>query len=234
MTRLYGRAWRGRRVRDTVPGGHWKMLTVLGAMDHTGMLGAMTVEAATDTEVFLAFLDHVLCPRLRPGHVVVMDNLSAHKVPGVRERIEARGARLLYLPPYSPDLNPIEKAWAKLKQGLRRLAARTLDSLQQAITDLLPTLSSHDASAWLRLRFGDTPIGKMLLEPVHDLRSRSTRKARRTMWRLELSVRSQFFQSLRHFSSQANDRSTIHLCGMTAKVWSSLRFAICTVAPRLC
>lgn len=79
MTRLYGRAERGQRVEDTVPGGHWKMLTVLGAMDHTGMLATMTVEAATDREVFLAYLDHVLCPKLRPGHVVVMDNLSARQ-----------------------------------------------------------------------------------------------------------------------------------------------------------
>lgn len=109
MTRTYARAARGQRVHDTVPGGHWKMLTILGAMDHTGMLAAMTVEAATDREVFLAYLDEVLCPKLRPGHVVVMDNLSAHKVDGVRQRIEARGASVLYLPPYSPDLNPIEK-----------------------------------------------------------------------------------------------------------------------------
>ena len=119
MTRLYARAPGGRRVHDAVPGGHWKMLTILGAMDHTGMLAAMTVEAATDREVFLAYLEEVLCPKLRPGHVVVMDNLSAHKIDGVRERIEACGAQVLYLPPYSPDLNPIEKAWSKLKTALR-------------------------------------------------------------------------------------------------------------------
>ncbi len=83
MTRLYARAERGERVHDAVPGGHWKMLTILGAMDHNGMLAAMTVEAATDRDVFLAYLDEVLCPKLRSGHVVVMDNLSAHKVDGV-------------------------------------------------------------------------------------------------------------------------------------------------------
>lgn len=154
MTRLYARAPRGQRVHGTVPGGHWKMLTILGAMDHTGMLAVMTVEAATDREVFLTYLDQVLCPKLRPGHVVVMDNLSAHKVEGVRERIEQRGARLLYLPPYSPDLNPIEKAWAKLKQCLRTAAARSTEILQQAVADALPKLSPQDASAWLRLRFG--------------------------------------------------------------------------------
>ena len=155
MTRLYARAWGGRRVHDTVPGGHWKMLTILGAMDHTGMLAAMTIEAATDREVFLGYLDEVLCPKLRPGHVVIMDNLSAHKVGGVRQRIEARGASLLYLPPYSPDLNPIEKAWSKLKQGLRAAEARTVDHLQAAIANLLPTLTANDAQAWFRLRYGD-------------------------------------------------------------------------------
>jgi len=151
MTRLYARAPRGVRVHDAVPGGHWKMLTIVGAMDHTGMLAAMTVEAATDREVFLAYLDQVLCPKLRPGHVVVMDNLSTHKVSGVRERIEACGASLLYLPPYSPDLNPIEKAWAKLKQGLRAIAPRSVHTLDQAITQLLPSITAQDAKAWFGL-----------------------------------------------------------------------------------
>ncbi len=131
------------------------MLTILGAMNHTGMLAAMTIEAATDREVFLGYLDEVLCPKLRPGHVVVMDNLSAHKVDGVRQRIEACGASLLYLPPYSPDLNPIERAWSKLKQALRATQARTVDHLHTAVADVLPTLSANDAIAWFRLRFGD-------------------------------------------------------------------------------
>jgi transposase len=155
MTRLYGRAMRGDRVQDTVPGGHWKMLTILGALNHTGILAAMTVEAATDREVFLAYLDQMLCPKLRPGHVVVMDNLSAHKVDGVRQRIEARGASVLYLPPYSPDLNPIEKAWSKLKTALRAEGARTVDTLHSAVANLLPTLTANDAQAWFRLRFGN-------------------------------------------------------------------------------
>jgi transposase len=151
MTRTRGRALRGVRVHDAVPGGHWKMLTVVGAMDHNGMLATMTVEAATDREVFLAYLDQVLCPKLRPGHVVVMDNLSAHKVDGVRQRIEACGASLLYLPPYSPDLNPIEKAWSKLKQALRATAARTAEHLHNAIAMLLPSITPKDARAWFRL-----------------------------------------------------------------------------------
>ena len=104
----------GARVRETVPEGQGKILAILGAMNSQGMLAAMTVEAATDAEIFLAHLDRVLgpklVPKLVPGDVVVMDNLSSHKVLGVRERIQAAGADLLYLPPYSPDLNPIEKA----------------------------------------------------------------------------------------------------------------------------
>lgn len=110
MTRRYARAPRGVRVHETTPEGNWKILTILAAMSLDGIIAPMTIEAATDTEIFLAYLDHVLCPTLRPGQVVVMDNLSSHKVSGVRERIEAAGAELLYLPPYSPDLNPIEKA----------------------------------------------------------------------------------------------------------------------------
>lgn len=141
MTRTYARAPRGERIHDAVPGGHWRMVTILGAMDHQGMMAAMTVEAATDREVFLAYLDEVLCPRLRPGHVVVMDNLSAHKVDGVRQRIEACGASLLYLPPYSPDLNPIENAFAKLKALLRKAAARTVTSLWDVIGGLVSSFT---------------------------------------------------------------------------------------------
>ena len=129
------------------------MVTILGAMDHTGMLTAMSIEAATDREIFLAYLDEVLCPKLRAGHVVVMDNLSARKVDGVRARIEACGAPLLYLPPYSPNLNPIEKAWSELKQGLRDVGARSEDSLHHAIAQLLPFITPQDVQAWFRLPF---------------------------------------------------------------------------------
>ena len=114
------------------------------------MIATMTIEAATDREIFLAYLDHVLCPQLRPGDVVVMDNLSSHKVAGVRERIEATGAQLLYLPPYSPDLNPIEKVWSKLKQGLRSVKARTKEALDKAITELLPQITPENAVAWFK------------------------------------------------------------------------------------
>lgn len=153
MTRRYARAVGGARIGEGTPQGQWKILTLLGAMSTRGILAAMTIEEATDRHIFLTYLDQVLCPKLRPGDVVVMDNLSAHKVKGVRERIAAVGARLLYLPPYSPDLNPIEKAWAKLKQLLRSVKARTQEALDQAITELLPRLTAEDATAWFRLPF---------------------------------------------------------------------------------
>jgi transposase len=154
MTRLYARGLGGARIHEAAPQGHWKILTILGAMSLRGMIATMTIEEATDADIFLAYLEQVLCPALKPGDVVVMDNLSAHKVDQVRQQIEAAGAELLYLPPYSPDLNPIEKAWAKLKQMLRTAMARTKEALQQAITELLPLITKENAEAWFRLRLG--------------------------------------------------------------------------------
>ena len=145
-----------------MPGGDWKIITILGALNHNGMLAAMTIEAATDREIFLAFLDEVLCPKLQHGDVLVMDNLSAHKVDGVRQRVEATGARLLYLPPYSPDLNPIEKAWAKLKALLRNIQARSPETLHNAIANLLPAIQHKDATAWFRLPFNSIATSNLL------------------------------------------------------------------------
>ena len=108
----------------------------------------MTIAEPTDGDIFLAYLEQVLCPRLRPGQVVIMDNLSAHKVEGVRQQIEAAGARLLYLPPYSPDLNPIEPAWSKLKQLLRAAKARTSEALETAVAEGLAAISPANAVAW--------------------------------------------------------------------------------------
>ena len=151
MTRLRGRCLGGRRIPEATPGGHWKILTVLGAMSLHGMIATMTIEAATDADIFLAYVEQVLSPKLKPGDIVVMDNLSSHKVGGVRESLEKAGAELLYLPAYSPDLNPIEKAWAKLKQLLRSAKARTKEALDQAITNALQRISTDDAKAWFRL-----------------------------------------------------------------------------------
>jgi len=151
MTRLYGRAVAGQRVHEATPQSHWKVVTLIGALRVSGVVAPMTVEAATDGEIFLAYVEHFLCPELRPGDVVVMDNLSAHKVDGVRQLIEAMGAKLLYLPPYSPDLNPIEKAWSKIKQILRALKARSTETLDQAITEALMHITADNARAWFRI-----------------------------------------------------------------------------------
>jgi transposase len=124
-------------VAEAVPAGHWRRLTVWAALTMAGVLASMTIESPTDGEVFLAFLEPVLVPRLQPGHIVILDNLGAHKVEGARHLIENRGALLLYLPPYSPDFNPIEQAWSTLKQRLRGVKARLLHQLEPAITQAI-------------------------------------------------------------------------------------------------
>jgi transposase len=151
MTGLRGRCLGGQRTHEATPGGHWKIMTILGALSLSGMVATMTIEEATDGDFFLAYVEQILCPVLKLGDVVVMDNLSSHKVDGVRESIEKAGAELLYLPPYLPDLNPIEKAWAKLKQLLRSAKARSKEALDQAITEALKSISPDDAKAWFRL-----------------------------------------------------------------------------------
>jgi len=150
MTRRWGRTVGGGRLHDAVPAGHWRTLTLLGAVSASGWVATMTIEAATDGDVFLAYVEQVLCPQLRPSHCVVMDNLAAHKVAGVRELIEATGARLLYLPPYSPDFNPIEKCWAQLKQHLRAVKARSVFVLEQAISTALGVLTADQVKACFR------------------------------------------------------------------------------------
>lgn len=148
MTRNYGRAPRGQRVREATPQSHWQILTIFAALTTRGLEALMTMPEPTDGDIFLAYVEQVLCPRRRPGQVVIRDNLSAHKVPGVRESIEAAGARLLYLPPYSPDLNPIEQAWSKVKQILRSLKARTSEALESAVAEALSTITGANAIAW--------------------------------------------------------------------------------------
>jgi len=150
MTRRYGRAPRGERVGEATPAGHWRTLTLLGALTLQGMLASMTIESPTDGDVFLAFMEQVLCPRLQPGQVVILDNLGAHKVAGVRELVEARGARLLYLPPYSPDFNPIEQAWSKIKHQLRTAKARLLEILEQEAAEAISLITAENAIAWFR------------------------------------------------------------------------------------
>jgi transposase len=152
MTPLYARAPRGQRALGRAPGGHWKRLTILGALAADGLVAAMTVAAATTTQVFAAFVEQVLLPALRdrPGCLVVMDNLAPHKAACVRAAFEAAGISYRYLPPYSPDLNPIEPVWSKLKGALRRAEARSLDQLDAELPRALDQITPSDAQGWFR------------------------------------------------------------------------------------
>ena len=150
MTPRYARSIRGRRAHGHQPS-HWgKNLTMIGAMRSDGLVTLMTICGATTGAVFLVFVRRMLCRVLRVGDIVVMDNLSAHKVDGVRQAIEQAGASVLYLPPYSPDLNPIELCWSKLKHRLRAAEARTLDDLNDAIAMAMTEISPANCAAWLR------------------------------------------------------------------------------------
>ncbi len=133
MARLRGRAPRGQRCRASIPHGHWKTTTFTAGLRRCGLVAPMVLDGPMDGDAFLAYVEKVLGPELASGDIVVMDNLPAHKIGGVRQAIEAAGASLLYLPPYSPDFNPIEQAFAKLKAILRKAAARTIPDLWDAI-----------------------------------------------------------------------------------------------------
>lgn len=146
MARLRGRAPRGERCRSGVPHGHWKTTTFVGALRLTGMTAPFVYDGAMNGTVFRAYVEQVLVPTLAPGDIVVMDNLPAHKAEGVRTAIETAGAALRFLPPYSPDFNPIENAFAKLKALLRALAERTVDTLWTAVGDLIPTFSPTECA----------------------------------------------------------------------------------------
>lgn len=148
MTRLRGRCPRGQRLRCGAPHGHWRTTTVIGAVRVDGTTAAMAIEGATDTEVFRAFVREVLVPTLRPGDIVVMDNLAPHKNELTIALIEAAQASALFLPPYSPDLNPIELMWSKVKAALRAAEARTHDALLDALASALDSISASDARNW--------------------------------------------------------------------------------------
>ena len=152
LTRSHARAPRGRRAVGRVPGGNWRRLTILGAMARDGLVAVMTVAAATSTAVFLAFVEQVLIPalRARPGALVVMDNLAPHKAAGVRAALGRAGLEHRYLPAYSPDMNPIEPCWSKLKGALRAVAPRSIDALNTALPDALDAITPGDAQAWFR------------------------------------------------------------------------------------
>ena len=146
MARRYGRAPKGERLRAGVPHGHWKTTTFVAGLRLTGMIAPMVLDGPINGRAFQAYVDQVLVPELEPGDIVVMDNLGSHKGADVRAAIEAAGARLLYLPPYSPDFNPIENAFSKLKAMLRKAAERTVDGLWNRIGALLPSFTPQECA----------------------------------------------------------------------------------------
>jgi transposase len=150
MTRLYGRAPKGERVIGTVPQNYGENMTMLGAIGLQGVQAVMTVNGATDAEVFRTYVKWVLGPTLVPGDIVVLDNLSAHKAIGVQQALARRRVRLRFLPPYSPDLSPMELCWSKLKTALRAAKARTRETLETVICEALETVTATDAWNWFK------------------------------------------------------------------------------------
>jgi transposase len=148
MTRLRGRSPQGQRVHDETPGGHWSTTTMISSIRLDGTTAAMTIEGATTSEVFRAYVEHILVPTLRPGDIVVLDNLSPHKDKPAIALIEQAGAEVRFLPPYSPDFNPIEKMWSKVKALLRSAKARTDEALLEAVGSALARVTSSDAKGW--------------------------------------------------------------------------------------
>ena len=146
MARLRGRSPRGERCRASVPHGHWKTTTLIAGLRLDGLAAPMVVDGAMNGEMFTAYTEIILAPTLAPGDIVILDNLPAHKVTGARTAIEAKGAFMLFLPPYSPDFNPIEQAFAKLKSILRKAAARTVDALEATIATALDAFTPDECA----------------------------------------------------------------------------------------
>jgi transposase len=150
MTRLHGRCPRGKRLIAAVPHGHWRTSTFVAGLRMSGLSAPLVLDGAMNGEAFLAYVEQILAPTLAPGDIVIMDNLSSHKVAGVREAIEARGARALYLPPYSPDLNPIEQSFAKFKALIRKAATRSREALWNAIGQFLGRFTPQECANYFR------------------------------------------------------------------------------------
>ena len=163
MARLYGWSLRGQRCIGAVPHGHWATSTFIAALRHNRIDAPFLIEGSANMEVFAAYVGQVLCPELNEGDEVIMDNLCIHKTPTVNRLIEARGAKVRYLPPYSPDLNPIEMAFAKLKSHLRREAARTLETLQPTVARSLACfLPDHCQNFFRHAKYGTISIENAL------------------------------------------------------------------------
>lgn len=150
MARLRGRARRGERLVGKIPHGHWKTTTFVAGLRSDALTAPCVIDGPMNGNTFLAYVEQILAPSLKPGDIVVLDNLSAHKVAGVREAVEAAGARVLYLPPYSPDFNPIEQLFAKIKALLRKAAERSVDGLWSRIASLLDAFTPQECANYLR------------------------------------------------------------------------------------
>jgi transposase len=150
MARLHGRSPIGRRCLSAIPHAHWQSSTFIAALRHESIAAPFLVEGPVDAEVFTVYLEQVLCPQLREGDTLILDNLSTHKIQNATRLLTARGVSLRYLPPYSPDFNPIEQAFAKLKAHLRQAAARTLDDLHSALTLALNSFSTQHCQGFFR------------------------------------------------------------------------------------
>jgi transposase len=150
MTRRHGRTPKGERLVAAVPHAQWKTTTFIGALRSSGLTAPAVIDGAVNGDIFLAYVCQVLVPTLKPGDTVILDNLSSHKIAGIREAIEVAGAELRYLPPYSPDLNPIEQLFAKLKALLRKIAARSVEALWTAIGQLIAQFDPQECANYLR------------------------------------------------------------------------------------
>jgi transposase len=150
MTRLYGRAPRGQRCVASAPHGHWKVTTFIAALTHSAVTAPMVTDGPINGALFVAWVREFLCPTLKAGDIVIADNLPSHKVAGVKQAIEGVGATIRYLPPYSPDLNPIEKLFAKLKAMLRKAAKRTIEALWKEIGRLVDTVSANECQNYFK------------------------------------------------------------------------------------
>ena len=150
MARLYGRAPRGERLVGKIPHGHWKPSTFVAGLRSTALTAPSVIDGPMNGNAFLAYVEQILVPPLKPNDIVVLDNLSAHKGPGIREAIEGAGAKLLYLPPYSPDFNPIEQLFAKLKALLRKAAERSVEGLWNRIAYLLDAFQPDECANYFR------------------------------------------------------------------------------------
>jgi transposase len=163
MARRCGRCARGQRLKAAVPYGHWKTTTFLAGLSPEGVIAPLVLDGSIDGESFLAYVEQFLAPALHPGQIVAMDNLSSHKVAGVREAIEAAGAHVLYLPRYSPDLNPIENLFARPKPLMRKLAARTLDALWAAIAEFVRNVQTTECRNYLACPRRISPLNVKML-----------------------------------------------------------------------